>query len=158
MAVEPQEPQTGSDHTRTKNCKFTRSRHVRNLKINSYFGIARQIGENQEHEGYNKNTTNGQAIKTIGEIHGVRAAYNCQDCDDDPSCSGAGENWILVKRNHYIGNELGRGRHLPKIERYKQCQPELDIELDATAGTTSCLLRDLRVIVVKAERGKYHNR
>ena len=65
---------------------------------------------------------------------------------------------MFVKGNHDVRNEVAGGGHTPKVQADEKSQAGLNPQFDERTDSAAILMRDLGVIVVKAESCKHDHR
>src|ERR1700730_4706652 len=76
MGVVPKKTKRSADQRATKNGKFANARNILNFKVSGPAKIAAHVGEHRERPGSDNRASDGQAVETVSEIHGVRCSGN----------------------------------------------------------------------------------
>src|ERR1700675_879603 len=71
MCVVPKKTKRSAYKRAAKNGKFANSRNVLNLKISRPTKIAADVSEHRECPGSDDRASDGQAVETISQVHGV---------------------------------------------------------------------------------------
>src|ERR1700679_1927096 len=96
MSVVPEKTERAADQRAAKNHQFAGLRNFLNVEIVREFCVAAQIGKHGERGGRNQDATDGEAIETIGEIHGVRTADDHQHQKKQQRNEGQRPNVTMV--------------------------------------------------------------
>src|ERR1700719_3926104 len=78
MGVVPKKTKRSADQRATKNGKSANPRNILNFKVSGPAKIAAPVGEHGERAGSDDRAADGQAVETVGEIHGIRCSGNYQ--------------------------------------------------------------------------------
>ncbi len=141
-----------------------------NLQVLRHFHVPRHVGHHQKHDRDNHRASDCQPVKAVGHVHRVGTSHQCQNRQQQANADPRVDR-VFVERNHHHAHQIDRGRELavgqaqfadgrqlPKVEADEQRQRGLHPQLHMRSRAAAALLDDLRVIVVKPQRGKHDHR
>src|SRR5262245_10923784 len=148
-SIEPEEAEAGADQGPADDGKLAGPWHEMDLQIFGEQRIADEIGDEAEGGGGDHHRHDGEAVETIGEVHGVAGTDNDEGAEGYKQPAEVDQH-VLEEGNGECGGErrlADRGNDPGGNER----DGRLDNEPYAPAGAFHRLAGHFEVVVIKAD-------
>ena len=150
--VEPEKSEPRADHRPAHHGKLAGAGHEMDLQIVGEHRIADEIGNPDEARGGDHHRADGEAIESVGQVHGVAGADDDEGSQDRKEPAEV-DGHVLDHREHQRGGE-GRASEASYRETGGERDRGLDREPHPSREAAMGLPRHLEIIVVEPDQAE----